>query len=423
MEFSVLTSDEYRKFSDGNPMTSFMQTVELSELKKELGSKIHFVGIKENDKIIAGSMILEDKTVLGKSKFYAPRGLIVDYHNKELLRFFTEELKKYIKKQGGFILTIDPNVVYRVRTYEGEIIPEEEADDESVQNLLSLGYKHYGFNLYLDALQVRWCCRFDLDEPYEAKKAKFSKQTRKNIDACIKKGLMVREGTIDDLKVMEEIFEITSKRRNFFYRSLDYYQKMYKHMKDLMTIYIAYLDPDIYYSHTENLLNEAKKNYEDILKKLERNSVGERLLKNKENAFKQIEKYEKELEKAAKFKEENPNGKDIGCLLSLRSGNEYLTLSSGVLYEYRQFTPKYLMYEHHIKEAYKEGFEYCNFYGITGDFNPDNEYYGIYEFKKGFKANVIEYIGQFELKITPFYDIYNFLKKVKGKISNETDRA
>lgn len=421
MEFSVLTSSEYRKFTEGNPMTSFMQTVELSELKKELGSKIHFVGVRENGEIVAASMILEDRVIFNQKQFYAPRGLIVDYHNKELLGFFTAELKKYIKKQGGFILIIDPNVVYRVRTYEGEIIPEKKADDESVNNLTSLGYKHYGFNLYLDALQVRWCCRFNLDEDYATKKAKFSKQTRKNIDACVKKGLMVREGTIEDISVMEEIFEATSRRRNFFFRSLEYYQKMYKHMKNLMTIYIAYLDPDVYYEHTEKLLADAKKNYENILKKIERLSVGDRLLSNKESALQQIEKYEKELEKAEKFKKENPNGKDVGCLLSLRSGNEYLTLSSGVLYEYRQFTPKYLMYQHHIQEAYKEGFKYCNFYGITGDFNPDNEYYGIYEFKKGFKADVIEYIGQFELKVSGFYDVYKFLKKVKGRLNHGTD--
>ena len=31
-----------------------------------------------------------------------------------------------------------------------------------------------------------------------------------NIESCIKKGLSVREGTIDDLKTMQEIFEITS---------------------------------------------------------------------------------------------------------------------------------------------------------------------------------------------------------------------
>ncbi len=416
MEFCVLTANEYREFLKGNPQTSFMQSVELSELKKENGSKIHFVGVKENGVLVAGSMILEDKSIFNQKQFYAPRGLIVDYHNKELLGFFTKELKKYIKKHGGFILTIDPNVLYRIRTSEGEIMENDEPNDEAVNNLLDLGYKHYGFNIYLDALQVRWCCRFELDEDYEAKKAKFSKQTRKNINSCIKKGLLVKEGTIDDLEVMAEIFETTSKRRNFFYRSLSYYQKMYKHMKDLMTIYVAYLDPDIYYEHTESLLLNAKKNHESVLQKIEKLTAGERLLNQKEEAERQVAKYEKELEKALQFKKENPDGKAIGCLLSLRSGDEYLTLSSGVLMEYRQFTPKYLMYEHHIKEAYKEGFKYCNFYGITGDFNPENEYYGIYEFKKGFKPNVTEYIGQFELKISPFYDAYKLLKSVKGRI-------
>ena len=413
MEFCTLTEEEYRKFLEGNPMASFMQTVELSHLKKELGSTIHFVGIKKNGKVIASSMILEDSTIFHQKMFYAPRGLIVDYHDKERLTFFTKELKKYIKKHGGFILTIDPNVIYRVRTSDGQIDPNDSANEEAIHNLLSLGYQHHGFTIYLDSRQASWCYRFTLDEDYESKKAKFSKSTRKNIDFCIKKGLMVREGTIDDLKVMAEIFELTSKRRDFFSRSLDYYQKMYKHILNLMTIYIAYLDPNIYYEHTLELLEETKKNYHIVLEKMEKDMVGSKLLAQKETALKQIDKYQKELEKAEKFKKENPKGKDIGCLLSLRSGNEYLTLSSGVLTEYRQFTPKYLMYEHHIKEAYKEGFQYCNFYGITGDFDPNGKYYGIYEFKKGFGGNVIEYIGEFDLKITNFYNIYKFLKKVK----------
>lgn len=416
MEFIILTDDEYKQFLNGNDMTSFMQTVELSNLKKELGSKVHFVGVKNKNKIIAGSMILEDSTILNKKMFYAPRGLIVDYHDTELLSFFTKELKKYIKKNNGFILTIDPNVIYRVRTSDGEIDPNNKADDESINNLLDLGYKHYGFNLYLDTMQARWCYRIELDEDYESKKVKFSKSTRKNIDFCQKKGLMVREGTIDDLRVMSEIFEITSKRKDFFSRSLEYYQKMYHHMKDLMTIYIAYLDPEIYYNHTLELLGEAKKNYQIVLDKMEKDMVGSKLINQKETALKQIAKYEKELEKAEKFKKDFPNGKDIGCLLSLRSGNEYLTLSSGTLAEYREFTPKYLMYEHHIKEAYKEGFRYCNFYGITGDFDPKGKYYGIYEFKKGFNGNVIEYIGQFELKVSGFYIVYKFLKGLKRLI-------
>lgn len=187
-------------------------------------------------------------------------------------------------------------------------------------------------------------------------------------------------------------------------------------MKNLMTIYIAYLDPNVYYDHTKDLLDNEMRNNEEIEKKMQVDNVGNKLLKKKETSDTLLNKYRLELEKALKFKEEHPNGLDVGCLLSLRSGNEYLTLSSGVLEEYKCFTPKYLMYEHHIKEAYKEGFKYCNFYGITGDFNPKGKYYGIYEFKKGFNGNVVELIGQFDLPVTKFYFLYQFLRKIRDKI-------
>lgn len=417
MNFKKLTEKEFKEFSSNYSEASFMQTVELAHLKEDyLKSKVHYVGVEKGKKLVAASMILEDQTIFHQKKFYAPRGLLVDYHDFSLLQFFTEEVKKYIKSQGGFILTIDPNVVYRVRNSDGEIMAENQPDDLSIDHLKKLGYHHYGFNLYLDSLQARWAYRMTLDEDYETKKSKFSKSTRKNIDSCIKKGLLVREGTIDDLEVMTEIFDLTSKRKDFFSRSLDYYKKMYHHMKDLMTIYIAYLDPEVYYQHTKNLLEEEKKNYQEIVDKMKVDNVGSKLLKKKETSEALVNKYEAELKKAEAFKKEYPKGKDIGCLLSLRSGQEYLTLSSGVLEEYKSFTPKYLMYEHHIKEAYKEGFKYCNFYGITGDFRPENKYYGIYEFKKGFNGNVIELIGQFDLKITNFYSVYKILKKIRDTI-------
>ena len=416
MEFKVLNEDEFRSFIKNNPYSSFMQTPELAHLKEEFGSVVHYVGIIENNEIIAASLLLEDKTIFNKKMFYAPRGLIVDYNNYPLLSFFTSEVKKYIKKNKGFMLTIDPNVIYRKRSSDGDIIPENKANDEAINNLKKLGYTHHGFNLYLDTKQARWCYLLELNEDYEEKKKKFSKSTRKNIESCIKKGLSVREGNIDDLKTMQEIFEITSKRKDFFSRSLDYYQKMYKNMSNLMTIYIAYLNPDIYFKHTYELLNNAKSNLTLVEEKMKNNMVGAKLTKDKELALKQVEKYEKEMEKASNFKKDYPNGKDIGCLLSLRSGNEYLTLSSGILADYKEFTPKYLMYEHHIKEAYKEGFKYCNFYGITGDFNPKGRYYGIYEFKKGFNGNVIEYIGEFDLKVSLFYNVYRTLKRIKRLI-------
>ena len=413
MEFRVLTQQEYRDFTATHPQTSFNQTVEMANMKREQGSVIHLVGVLDGGQVLAAAMLMEDPAYLGRKRFYSPRGLLVDYHNKTVLAFFVKELKAYIKKRGGMMLVIDPNVIYRTRTPEGDIIEGAPADDETVNNLKELGFSHHGFNVYLDAIQVRWCCRLPMDEDYEAKKAKFSKQTRKNINTCIKKGLMVREGKMEDLSVMADIFDDTARRRDFLVRGLDYYQLMYRHMSDLMTIYIAYLDPDVYLRHTAQLLSEAEETLRKTEEKMANQQTGEKVERMRQEAITQIEKYRCEMRRAEEFAQKYPSGKDVGCLLSLKSGEEYLTFLSGTLPEYRSFNPKYLLYEHHIKEAYKEGFKFCNFYGITGDFSPENKYFGVYEFKRGFKPNVAEYVGQFELGIGPLYKLIQSLKKLR----------
>ena len=414
MEFTTLTEKEFIKFSDKHPQSSFLQTIELANLKKELGSIPHIVGIKENKKVLAATIILEEKSILGYKTFYAPRGFLIDYDNYELLKFFTEELIKFVKQRKGFRITIDPNVVYRVRSSEGDILDDDKnRNDTIIDNLKKIGYQHYGFNIYPETIQVRWEYRLKLDEDYETKKSKFSKSTRKNIDACYKKGLKVRKGTIEDLDSMTEIFDATSQRKDFQSKSLNYYKKMYHHMKDLMTIYIAYLDPDNYLNDTKSLLDNELENNKKIEEKMKTSIVGSKLLNQKETSDNLINKYKEELEKAKKFKEENPNGKDIGALLSLKSGNEYLTLTSGMIAEYKSFTPKYAMYNEHIKDAYEMNYEWIDFYGITGCFDKDDKYYGMYEFKKGFSGNVVELVGQFELKTGFMYNIYKIGKKIK----------
>ncbi len=414
MEFVTLNEKEFASFTKKYPLSSFMQTIELGHLKEHQGLKVHYVGVREGKKIVAATLMEEHPSILGKTWFYAPRGLLVDYHDTQLLTFFTEELKKYIKERKGFRLIIDPNYIYRTRSSEGDLRDPDDKDDEAFQNLISLGYVHFGFNKYLEAMQVRYAYRLKLDKPYEEIKKTFSKSTRKNMDSCYKKGLRVRKGTIDDLPIMEELFENTARRKEFFFRDLAYYKEMYQYMGNLMTIYIAYVDPKTYLDCAKEQLKNEEDNYQVILKKMETGMVGAKLKSQKETGEHLLEKYKEEVNKAKQFKKDYPEGKSIGCLLSLRSGNEYLTLTSGSLAEYHSFTPKYALYDQHIQDAYQEGFKACNFYGISGNFTKENNpFYGLYEFKKGFGGEVIEYIGQFTLPVTGFNSVYNFLKKFK----------
>lgn len=410
--FSVLNEQEFSLFASNHPQASFMQTVELGNLKKEFGNKVHLVGVKEKKQIVAATLLLEEQSFLGYKSFYAPRGYLIDYKDKNLLSYFCTSIEKYIRKNKGFRIIIDPNVIYQIRNSDGSEL-DKKKNDFLIKTLSNFGYKHFGFNTYMEALQARWEYRLKLDKNYEELKNNYSKSTRKNIDACYKKGLRVRVGSIEDLPTLSEIFESTANRKSFNSRSLSYYQKMHKHMHDLMTIYIAYIDPDIYYECTNSLLLDERKNNADIVHKMETDMVGNKLKNKLETSNALIEKYIQELDKAQKFKEDFPNGKDVGVLLSIKSGDEYLTLSSGILEEYKSFTPKYALYDHHIKDALEQGYKWADFYGITGCFDKNDKYYGIYEFKKGFGGNVVELVGQFEKSLSPVAHIYNGLKKLK----------
>ena len=91
MKFVVLKEKEYDKFARSNELISIYQMVKWGELKKTNGWKPHFVGIKDKNKIIAATMLLEKDTPIKKSLFYAPRGFLIDFNNKKLLTYFVHK--------------------------------------------------------------------------------------------------------------------------------------------------------------------------------------------------------------------------------------------------------------------------------------------------------------------------------------------
>ncbi|MDD6224252.1 MAG: peptidoglycan bridge formation glycyltransferase FemA/FemB family protein [bacterium] len=422
MRFETLTEEEFRNFAKNHEQASFFQTVETAKLRSIYGSKIHFVGVKRREKIVAATMLTETITFLGKKTFYAPRGFLIDYHDLVLLKFFTEELKKYLKDKNPLQIKIDPNVLYQMRANDGSVMEQSEKDDLTIRNLKQVGFQHYGFNTDFIYTQSRWNVRLELNQGYEELKKRFSKSTRKNIDATYDKGVRIRKGTFADLESMEDILIKTAERKQFEARSLEYYKDMYQCLGSMMNIYIAYLDGDIYVNSTKALLDKEETHLKEILDKMKKDMVGNKLKNQKETSERLIEKLKKELEEAIAFQKENPKGKDIGVLISVESGLEYITLYSGILVEYKKFTPKYLMYDAHIRDAYTKSIPYVNFYGISGVFDPKDKDYGMFEFKRGFGGNVVELIGEFSCPMSFCYYLYIGLRNIKRKIRDFRSR-
>ena len=412
MEFVELTEKEYEKFVKNHEQESYMQTLDLKNFKENNNIKCYLVGVKDNKKVIAATLIYSIGSFMKKKRFYSSRGFILDYNNQELLTFFVDNIKKYIKEKKGMSLTIDPNIIYRVRNSNGEII-DDNKNDKIIEDLKNQGFIHFGFNNYFETMQVRWVYRLELKGSYDELKNNFIKSTRKNVESTYNNGVQIRIGNVEDIKSLSEIFKETAERDQFNTKSYEYYKSMFENMPNNIKLYMAYIDPKLYLSKTEEKLANEEANNKEIEEKMKTGMVGSKLLNKKEVSDKLIEKYKEELKEAKSMIKEHPNGVDIGALISMKSGTDYISLSSGTLTQYKKFYPKYALYDAHIKDAYEMGFKYVNFYGIAGDFNPSNKYYGIYEFKKGFNGNVVEYIGEFTLPIGFTYKVFRFLKKVK----------
>ena len=89
MKFVSLEEKEFDSFARHHPQASFYQASTWGHLKEENGWQMHLLGVKDGKKIIAATLLLGKKTPIGYRMFYAPRGLLVDYDNYDVLSFFT----------------------------------------------------------------------------------------------------------------------------------------------------------------------------------------------------------------------------------------------------------------------------------------------------------------------------------------------
>ena len=420
MELVTLTKKEFKKFADKHSQITFHQTEEWANLKLTNGWKAHYVGLKDKNKIVAGALLLaKTLPIVRKKMFYSPRGFLIDYNNYELLEEFTKGIKKYAKEQGAIFVKIDPYVEYVEHDNNGDVVEGGYDNKQAVENLIKLGYKHFGFNLMQDTLQPRWMHVIETeDRTLEDVMKDMESKTRQILRKNEKCGITTREITRDELPIFKDIMQHTSDRREFIDRPLSYYENMWDNLHDsgILRILIAEIDFNEYKKNTIDELNQNKTELEDRIYKKEKN-----LLKMNEKKYEQsnkqnqeaIERLENQLKKINELKEKHGEKAILGGILFLVYGNEVLSLYGGSNAELMQFQSAYIVHFAGIKMAIEEKYKKYNFYGITGDFRKENPLYGLFLFKKSFGGHVAELIGEFDLIINkPMYLFYTYSFKV-----------
>ena len=428
-----LDKEKYEKFQKNNPKSHFLQSYlwgEFSKKKKNLTP--YYLGlVDEKENILATCLLLEKKLPFSYSYFYSPRGFVIDYSNKDLLRDMTNKVISFIKNKKAIFLKIDPDIIRKSFNYNDEEVETKYDSNKIYKDLIEIGYKHLGFTKNFETMQPRYTFRIDmenqsLDEIYEH----FSKTTKQRIQKAIKLGTDVRLGDINDIDTFYELMMITENRKDFVSYSKDYYKTQYEILSqnNMAKLFLGSINTNKVINNLETELNEL----ETKKKEIGEDATG----KNAKNKLKEInnsiERINKELDKYKDAKEKYGEEITLNAHMIIMYNDKAWVLYAGNHNILTESYANYNTYYEHIKYAYNNGIKIYDQFGTIGDLSKDNPRLGLHEFKKKFGGNYIEFLGEFDY-ITNHFMYFVFTKLVplyrslirnrsKKEISNEVKR-
>lgn len=202
--------EAYNDFVRKSPFGNLCQDTNWAKVKNTWDSVYFYL---EEDGEICGALsiiYIHDGDVDGNF-YYAPRGPVCNLYDIDKVEALLGEAVDYIKDKGGFLLRIDPEVVY----------------DEALVKL----YKERGLNFIRDeksASQPTRSLVLDIgSRNMEEIFANFSKNTRKHIRHSYRSGITSQIVGRERIKDFAETIKIMADRAGIGYRNEEYFKRIF----------------------------------------------------------------------------------------------------------------------------------------------------------------------------------------------------
>lgn len=232
-------------------------------------------------------------------------------------------------------------------------VPAERSD--VVELLRARGFHFTGSDdPDLGGTQPRYVMKTDLTPEPEELLASFHSKWRYNIRLAERRGVTVREGTRDDLPAFYELLLVTAERDGFRVRARDYFENLY------------------------DLLVPAGM--------------------------------------ARLFAAEH-EGAMVAAAILFRMGDTAVYVYGASGNEQRHLMPNHLLQWRMMQWAREQGCRVYDFRGVTRevDGEPVGDLGGLNRFKRGFAAEYMEYVGEWDLVLSPmWYHVYALARRLRG---------
>ena len=391
MKMIEITKEKFEEFTKKSPYKNYCQTANYGMIMAETGFEYNFIAYTTNDhEILAAGMFLTKK--IGSKYYYAysPKGFIIDYEDEDLVKRFTNNLKKYYKRKNIIFLKINPEVHIATLDYKNNFERITNSNIDILNNLKKLGFKKRKETEPLQLLQPKLNALIDLKN-YDINK--LDKKVRNKINSSNNKGL---ELIVSDASKIDIFYEFVKNMKD---RNIDYYRNFYNSFKksdqaDLLLVKVNY----------ETYLINAKKKAEieqernDELNEKLKQDTSEKNLNEKMESDKILEEYKSDVVYATQGLKKQEDTYIAGAIV-IKYDNKISILIAGVDKNYNYMNPNYYLHNK-ILEMYKNDYDIADINGIADDFTEESKFSGLNRFKIGFNPTIKEYIGELDLIIS-----------------------
>jgi len=204
---------EWDTFVANHPHGSILQTTNWARLKNRFGWTSHRVWMRREGKLVAGAQILYRSAAVGLLKMaYIPHGPLVDWDDNEQVMVLLNQIDQSVYQRSAGILKMEPLL------WQTEATTAKWAAICQQHKLLP----------NTDTIQPPNTILVDLRPSPPEILAAMKQKTRYNIRLAAKKGVTVRQGSLEDIPAFNKLMRQTGERDQFGVHTPMYYYAAYE---------------------------------------------------------------------------------------------------------------------------------------------------------------------------------------------------
>ena len=185
-----------------------LQTSAWAAFKSRFGWGASRMAVLDGDQVVAGASVLFRRLSLDLVTLaYIPKGPLVNWDDAALVSKLFEGMDKLCRSRRAFAVKLEPDIEATLSELDSpsSLVPRPSS-----------------------SVQPRRTILLDLTKTEDELLAAMHPKTRYNIRLATRKGVVVREGTVDDLPAFYALMQVTGARDSFGVHSAEYHRAAFQ---------------------------------------------------------------------------------------------------------------------------------------------------------------------------------------------------